>query len=75
MFVSQTSSLNSQKDDFEKMWQNLIREKILNELLSYQKISNNRFGLGFSKDKFEKPTHVGLRFSKNNVGKIYTCLS
>ena len=37
--------------------------------MSYQKISNNHFGLAFSKDKFEKSIHVGLSFSKNNVGK------
>jgi len=32
-------------------------------------MSNNHFGLGFSKDKIYKPTHVGIGFSKTNFVK------
>ena len=41
----------------------------LNDLLSYQKISNNHFTLRFSKDKIYKTTNVGLGFSKTNFVK------
>ena len=43
----------------------------LNDLLSYQKISNNHFGIGFSKDKFEKSIHVGLDFSNHKSTCVF----
>ena len=61
------------KIKYEEILKNVTKfnkgKENLNDLLSYQKMSNNHFRLGFSKDKIYKPTHVGLGFLKTNFVK------
>ena len=56
------------KDKYEELLIKVTKfnkgKENLNDILSYQKVSYNHFGLGFSKDKY-----FGLSCSKNNVYK------
>ena len=65
--------MTSFKIKYEDLLKNVTKfnkgKENLNMLLSSQKMSNNHFGLGFSKDNMYKPTHVGIGFSKTNFVK------
>ena len=67
--------MTSFKIKYEDLLKNVTKfnkgKENLNVLLSSQKMSNNHFGLGFSKDKIFKPTHVGLGFSNTNFVNLH----
>ena len=58
--------MTSFKDKYEELLNKVTKfnkgKENLNDILSYQKVSYNHFGLRFLKDK-----HIGLGCSKNNI--------